>query len=489
MNKTERQTIGITKWQQARGRGGLKFPTGFGKTTTALTIVQKMLVKEPNLKVIVLVHSTSLKLQWQDKIKQLELQQHVKVHTIQKLQRVENSRLLVFNYHLLIIDEVDEFYSDNRSNSWNGKWIRYKYFLWLSATPETKDNRETALFAIAPIVDEITRDEALTNKWIEEFKEFNLAVEFNAKEKEMYKNFSNEITHLLSKFAGDFSVATKCLGYIENNKHISGITASTNLAKKMGWTEAIQNIATKPKQLEMSTNQYDTCIAVNENWHPYKVIGFASRLIKMTRERKQLCYSAENKIKVIEEIIESQSKKTIIFNEITSICDTIYNRLKQTYNCGVYHSNVKSRPLYSDDNNKPTLRKTGCYVLLKNTSKNFNVPKTYSGALINKMTLDAFSKNEFSILVAGKGLDKGLDIPDITLAILASYTSTKTQYIQRLGRITRIDQINPEPVMLVNLYVPNTIEESILRYNADGDWITDVEDINKDYVPPFKLMF
>ena len=489
MTKSERIEIGIEKWRINKGLGGLKWPTGFGKTTGALNIVKNMVNKNPELRVLILVHSTTLKDQWSDKIEELGLSKHCKVRTIQKIQMMQKRIQRTYSFHLLIIDEVDEFYSQDRSNSWNSNWIRYKYCLWLSATPETKDNRHLEMFKILPIVDEITRDEALHNKWIEEFREFNLAVPFTTKEKDAYIKYSEEITNLLAKFQSNFAIAAKCLGYIEKGKHIAAYTASTHWARQMGWSSDIELITKSPKQPFVKQETYDTYIAINETWHPSKILGYAARLMKYTKERKKLCYYATNKLKVVESIIENQNKKTIVFNEATEVCDNLYSKLKESYNVGIYHSNIKSQAMYKNADNEATLKNTGEFVLTRNTSKSFNVPKMYSTKWINKMNLEAFANNELSVLIAGKGLDKGLDIPDITLAIIASYNSTLTQYIQRLGRITRINIDKPEPVIVVNLYVPDTIEHSTLRYNNKGYWIDSYKEIKLDYTPPFSLLF
>jgi len=89
MTKSERIEIGIEKWRINKGLGGLKWPTGFGKTTGALNIVKNMVNKNPELRVLILVHSTTLKDQWSDKIEELGLSKHCKVRTIQKIQMMQ----------------------------------------------------------------------------------------------------------------------------------------------------------------------------------------------------------------------------------------------------------------------------------------------------------------------------------------------------------------------------------------------------------------
>lgn len=51
--------------------------------------------------------------------------------------------------------------------------------------------------------------------------------------------------------------------------------------------------------------------------------------------------------------------------------------------------------------------------------------------------LRLFRRGHFDVLVACRALDEGLDIPDLSAAIIASSSATKRQRIQRLGRVVR----------------------------------------------------
>jgi superfamily II DNA or RNA helicase len=54
-----------------------------------------------------------------------------------------------------------------------------------------------------------------------------------------------------------------------------------------------------------------------------------------------------------------------------------------------------------------------------------------------KVTLDAFRDGSYSKIVTGRVLNEGVDVPDANVAIVVSGSSTKREYIQRLGRIIR----------------------------------------------------
>ena len=54
-----------------------------------------------------------------------------------------------------------------------------------------------------------------------------------------------------------------------------------------------------------------------------------------------------------------------------------------------------------------------------------------------KDTLDAFRDGTYSKIVTGRVLNEGVDVPDANVAIVVSGSSTKREYIQRLGRVIR----------------------------------------------------
>ena len=64
MTRTERQQVAVRKWIAAKGKGTWEFPTAFGKTYTAITAIKAVLKKYPNLRVLVVVPTTTLKDQW-----------------------------------------------------------------------------------------------------------------------------------------------------------------------------------------------------------------------------------------------------------------------------------------------------------------------------------------------------------------------------------------------------------------------------------------
>jgi len=277
------------------------------------------------------------------------------------------------------------------------------------------------------------------------------------------------------------------------DRFISPFEAATMWAAKKGWTYEIQEISKNPKPQFMTNETYEAALSIQSNWNPNVIRGYVSQLFEAIRERKYLCYKAENKIQVTVDIINQLQEKTIVFSQSTATADRLYYAIKELeIPTGVYHSNVESRPLKQDIAGNPSLVGTGDWIRIKTKkSPNYGEPKMYGADSINKLTLASFYNNVFKVLVAGTALDKGLDVPDVTCGIATSYNSTASQYIQRRGRLTRINQDNIQDVIMVNLYVPGTIEESALRFTEGKTayWITSIEDVSLNYEESLDFIF
>ena len=64
MTRTERQQEAVKKWLNNKGKGSFEFPTGFGKTRSALIAFKAVLKKYPSLRILIVVPTETLKTQW-----------------------------------------------------------------------------------------------------------------------------------------------------------------------------------------------------------------------------------------------------------------------------------------------------------------------------------------------------------------------------------------------------------------------------------------
>lgn len=101
MNRTERQKEGIRKWIANRYCGTALYPTGFGKTRTAILAIKLFLSKNANHKVLVVVPTDYLKDQWTEQVLTEGLFNSVTVRVINTVIKNEwEVSMLVLDDHL-----------------------------------------------------------------------------------------------------------------------------------------------------------------------------------------------------------------------------------------------------------------------------------------------------------------------------------------------------------------------------------------------------
>jgi superfamily II DNA or RNA helicase len=82
--------------------------------------------------------------------------------------------------------------------------------------------------------------------------------------------------------------------------------------------------------------------------------------------------------------------------------------------------------------------------------------------------LDRFRSGQYTKLVTGRVLNEGFDVPDCAVAVIVSGTSTRREYVQRLGRVLRPKD---RRAILYELVTEDTTEERVadLRRAVKGD--------------------
>ena len=153
-----------------------------------------------------------------------------------------------------------------------------------------------------------------------------------------------------------------------------------------------------------------------------KTAEAASLYLKLSYKSKNLVCLASSRISCACSLIErfSSTEKIIIFGERISQADELFQLLNRRYpgKIGRYHSKM--------------------------------------GSQANRNSLQRFRDGDIRILIACKAVDEGLDVPDASIGIILSGTSTKRQRIQRLGRIIR----KSEEKLFAALYYLHIAESS-----------------------------
>lgn len=473
-NKLKRQNIGLERWFNSGSlglshkdkSGCLNYFTGVGKTFTAILIIKRYFKENLNANIFIIVPNAHLEKQWK-----LELQKHfykkelkfIKIYTADYL--ITND--IIANINLLIVDELDAFYSDKRIKLLDKTFIRYIDILALTATYEDfTNNRHLKIQSFIPIVDKITEKEALKNNYISKYIEYNLGLSFTEEEQKAHDDYSEIIRKLLPKFGkGSLDLVYKCVsgGRTKSGEYKKGKDFCVGWAFYNNW---------RP-DLDTSKEPGHT---INELWHPDTIFGYALKLSKAIKKRKELIYTSATKLDITVRILEKYlHTKSIVFSQSNTFADTLYGIINQLYpdNAVIYHSSIKTQMYPSEKTGK----------LMK-----------YGKKRLKDRAINRISKGLSNHLITSSALDKGLDVPDLVLGITTSGTQNPTQYSQRGGRVKRVDikkkKEGIESVsIIVNLYIKNSKEVDWLRNRQSKSkniiyWIDDIDEIS--YKPKTK---
>jgi superfamily II DNA or RNA helicase len=84
------------------------------------------------------------------------------------------------------------------------------------------------------------------------------------------------------------------------------------------------------------------------------------------------------------------------------------------------------------------------------------------GHVVRRENLRLFRRGVFDVLVCCRALDEGMNVPEASVAIVASSTASTRQRIQRLGRVLR-----PAPgktsATIYTLYATSQERERLIR--------------------------
>lgn len=164
---------------------------------------------------------------------------------------------------------------------------------------------------------------------------------------------------------------------------------------------------------------------------------------KVTHLRRKICYNAEQKHEALQSIFNRYpNEKALIFNEFKANADIARENIgRQSL---VYHTGLSK--------------------------------KQRSNALL------AFKNNYIEYLFSVRALDEGTNISDCSLQVVMSGNSTLLQNTQRTGRSLRLKE-DGKIATCFHLYVPNTIEERIVRKRLsttqDVKWINNIFELEQ----------
>lgn len=247
-----------------------------------------------------------------------------------------------------------------------------KLVLGLSATFSRLDGRHQLLNHYCPIVDVLTLQEALENKWLSPYKEYKVLIEPD--DIEVYRQANSDFFNAFSYFNNDFALAMRC---------VTGI--------KRG------NVVIKPSHFVRY--EYAKSLCTISEYHPsYKatvnaifkeVTAVTFTWIRALQARKRFVMDHPKKLEITRKILAARpNSKAITFSATIKQAEKIGSGL-------VIHSGKTKKK--------------------------------------NRITMEEFAKLPLGVIHTAKSLDEGADIPGLNLAIILCNTSSQTQKTQRVG--------------------------------------------------------
>lgn len=202
-SKDERQEEARVKWIKNKCKGCLVFPTGVGKTYTAIKCLNSVISKYPKIRFLVIVPTDNLKIQWQEYIDNNGLSLNGEVVIVNT--GIKNT----YSTDILVIDELHRINSTCFRDIF--KTVKYKYILGLTATYERLDNlHKEVAEKYCPVIDSISIEEALLNNWIAPFTEY--AVLLDVDNIDEYSKMNKEFISHYEYFGYDFNLVMSLLG-------------------------------------------------------------------------------------------------------------------------------------------------------------------------------------------------------------------------------------------------------------------------------------
>lgn len=411
----------LTRWFANGGRGMVQAATGSGKTLLALTAAQRLEKKlSKNLLVKVLVPTSALMRQWHRDLKEFLSGSYV-----------EKARILS-------LDKEIGLRGGGFKASPNCKYMIYvinsaRYELARQILAELKRG-ETILL----IADECHRYASGQNRLVFEFLSFiepyknhffslglSATLPSGASLRYLASVLGRKIYHYgITEAAGQHNICPYDIYHIslsfqeaEREMYEDFSLRMTSLYRKLLHAYPTLGALGQKERYELLRN-----IAGEKN---RKIAKTASLYMNLSYKRKSLVALASARTACAAELVRylGQQEKILIFSERTSQADTLYQLLQTYYpeKIGRYHSKM--------------------------------------GEQANKNALERFRTGDIKILVACKAIDEGINVPDASVGIIMSGTSTQRQRIQRLGRIIRKNDAKSK-ALLYYLHIQETSEDS-----------------------------
>ena len=347
MTRSERQEECIQKWVNAKCRGSLELATGFGKTKTALDAISKFLAKNPGRCILVSVPTDEIKRQWLKGLADRGLFMNVQVEIINSI--IKHDWII----DMLVIDECHL----SAAETFKQIFVKVKYsiILCLTATMERLDGKHVLIERYAPIIDRISIEEAVENKWLAPVKEYKVLLEVDLTE---YKKVNAEFIEHFAFFRNDFNLAMDCVtDWKKRNLYRDFLYVGSDSEEK----------SRVGKQILTQAMGFSRCLHFRKNFiasHPKK-IEVCNLILEHRKDKKAITFSQT--IKIAEKIKygdvlsskQTKKKRKVTFEEFVEMKVGVLNSSK-ALNAGVDIPGLELGIIMNTDSSKTTkIQKVG----------------------------------------------------------------------------------------------------------------------------------
>lgn len=488
-SKLQRQLKAIDNWVNiGKGVGRIIQPTGFGKTYEELLIADKYHNKHYNDVILFIANNEAGKNNFYKALNNLK---HLFDNIIRDNLIITTKNQILTNLHfyesrtfnLVIVDEIHDFVSEQAYGIIAKKYFNYKFIVGFTGSdPTDKDKKK--LDAYIPVVDFISYDEAIANKWISDFTEYNVALNLTKEDQIVYDTFSEYIRDTLNLVDNNYLTVIN-MGKNMYNKLLGRVVKYDEICEKV----AMENNWTR--DLDLSNGYYAN---INKVFSPSNLHERAKTFLLYVERRNALMDANILKIQAILDTVRLlKGKKIIIFNNQIEVIDILhllinnsiwnvrkykslidirgaigYHTMLSTNDTVVkYHSKLKSTQILDHEN--------GGYLRYKNGKiKQFGTDAQKS------FVMEQISSGRAKVILAVKGLDSALNVEDLDASIITGGSTNPLQQTQRKGRSLRISEYK-KLAYVINIYFANTRDEQKLnqRQKESTNKIVRINNVNE----------
>lgn len=167
-------------------------------------------------------------------------------------------------------------------------------------------------------------------------------------------------------------------------------------------------------------------------------LGLEEQLRRVLQRRAAVSANAIMRLPVAARLVENdRGARTIVFHERVGAAETLFETLRQRrHSVCLYHSKI--------------------------------------GPDIRRDNLRLFRRGVFDVLISCRALDEGMNVPETTVAIIASSTASSRQRIQRLGRVLRPVE-NKDRALIYTLYATDQERARLDKEASDLEGVARVE--------------